>query len=114
MFCSAIFNISPNYELWHCPKNGHLEVHKMPRTLEPTMEPNCLYKIRYPQGSPMLTSKTFDTCKEVAEVLILVNRSKYCDKCKFKSTGTIVAGSPSFHTAKTVIPRKESSVEKNA
>lgn len=100
MFCRAVYSVM-NKEMWHCPKNGHVEVYRVPRTLAPTREDNNQFLLI--RAKQMPTKRTYDNIDSVAEVLALL--SNICKKCPHLSFGTIVPRPPQKTTTNHVAAR---------
>lgn len=79
--CTSLLNCRATTKtIWHCVRDRSVEVHRMPRTCEPTMAPRTKFLLI--RHAPY-REKLFTTTVEMATVLLLVNGSK-CTNCPYR------------------------------
>ena len=84
MYCDSVYAVLFG-ETWRCPRDGHMLVHRLPRTLEPTRENNDRFMLVHPRLKN--TTHYFETHVDLAKALVLVGK---CEGCRHRNHGDFV------------------------
>lgn len=94
MFCDSVRAVL-NREIWFCPRDRHMEVYRVPRTLEPTLENNDRFMLVHPR---LKKPHYFETHVDLAKSIVLVGK---CEGCRHRNRGDFVLIDPSGNAETT-------------
>lgn len=101
MFCASVYAVMSG-EMWLCPRDKRLKVHRIPRTLEPTREDNNRLMLEHPRLKK--TACYFETHVELAKNLVLVGKCEGCPHCNLGDLVLVHASGASETTAQDYGP----------